>query len=119
MRAPSRGTPTLQHGKVFFCGKWIKNYELAKTMDDRRWGSAGRYSYHIVYRPSSAQHPAGGIRMDYSTVTYENFRVSSSEPPAQVRDWSRVASVARVKATLLRAAQDTLDAEGYTQVVAP
>jgi asparaginyl-tRNA synthetase len=32
---------------------------------------------------------------------------------------SRTAHVARVKATLLRAAHDTLDAEGFTQVVAP
>ena len=57
--------------------------------------------------------------MDYSTATYENFLVPSGQPPAQARDWSRVARVARVKAALLRAAQDTLDAEGYTQVVAP
>src|SRR5438067_31053 len=61
--------------------------------------------------------------MDYSTVGYKNFRVQGGEPQAQAqaqpRDWSRVASVARVKASLLRAAQDTLDAEGYTQVVAP
>src|SRR5437763_8699329 len=59
--------------------------------------------------------------MDYSTVGYENFRIPNSGPQAQAqaRDWSRAASVARVKAALLRAAQDALDAEGYTQVVAP
>ncbi|MEO8286983.1 MAG: amino acid--tRNA ligase-related protein [Chloroflexota bacterium] len=33
--------------------------------------------------------------------------------------WSDAANVARVKASLLRAASDTLDAEGFTQVVAP
>jgi asparaginyl-tRNA synthetase len=33
--------------------------------------------------------------------------------------WSEGANVASVKAALLRAAQDTLDAEGFTQVVAP
>jgi len=33
--------------------------------------------------------------------------------------WSQSANIARVKASLLRAAHDTLDAEGFTQVVAP
>lgn len=33
--------------------------------------------------------------------------------------WSRNANIARVKASLLRGAHDTLDAEGFTQVVAP
>src|SRR5438132_2350729 len=35
------------------------------------------------------------------------------------RGLSQVANIARVKAALLRAAQDTLDTEGYTQVLAP
>lgn len=33
--------------------------------------------------------------------------------------WSQTARIARVKAAMLRAAQDTLDGEGFTQVVAP
>src|SRR5437763_15746027 len=55
--------------------------------------------------------------MDVSTAPQYSFPRPSNRPP--VPDWSRQAHVARVKAALLRAAQDTLDAEGYTQVVAP
>jgi asparaginyl-tRNA synthetase len=55
--------------------------------------------------------------MDFSPAAHYTYPMPSSRPPAQ--EWSRQAHVARVKAALLRAAQDTLDAEGYTQVVAP
>jgi asparaginyl-tRNA synthetase len=56
-------------------------------------------------------------KMDFSYVAQSNFpmpRSGHSEPTP-----SRAAQVARVKAALLRAAQHTLDAEGFTQVVAP
>ena len=55
--------------------------------------------------------------MDFSTASYYSLPMPGYRPPTQ--EWSRQAHVARVKAALLRAAQDTLDAEGYTQVVAP
>src|SRR5918912_2746439 len=97
MRAPPRGIRPCSTARSFYCA--------ARGAGAPCWG--------LVL------HRAGGIRMDYSTAIYENIRVPSVEPVPQVRDWSRVASVARVKAALLRAAQDTLDAEGYTQVVAP
>ena len=50
--------------------------------------------------------------------------VPRSNPPASMGGQgqtspSRAAHIARVKATLLRAAQDALDAEGFTQVIAP
>jgi asparaginyl-tRNA synthetase len=48
--------------------------------------------------------------------------LTSPAPQAALPYSSRVsenANIARVKASLLRAAQDTLDAEGFTQVVAP
>jgi asparaginyl-tRNA synthetase len=54
-----------------------------------------------------------------------SFTTSHSAPPSPVigkveaARKSQVANVARVKASLLRAAQDTLDAEGFTQVLAP
>src|SRR5437867_3809766 len=55
--------------------------------------------------------------MDFSPVIYINtYMPQSEQAPATL---SRAASVARVKAALLRAAQDALDAEGFTQVVAP
>ncbi|MFL5732312.1 MAG: amino acid--tRNA ligase-related protein [Chloroflexia bacterium] len=55
--------------------------------------------------------------MDFPTVAYNSSPLPDTLPPTQ--DWGRAAAIARVKAALLRAAQDTLDAEGYTQVVAP
>lgn len=41
------------------------------------------------------------------------------KPRSKAREISPAAHVARVKASMLRATQDTLDSEGFTQVVAP
>jgi asparaginyl-tRNA synthetase len=55
--------------------------------------------------------------MDLSTAVTSNLFMP--HPHVSPQAWSRTAQVARVKASLLRAAQDKLDAEGFTQVVAP
>jgi asparaginyl-tRNA synthetase len=51
------------------------------------------------------------------------YTTPSYNPPARLRqspeNWGRQARVARVKAALLRAAQQTLDERGFTQIVAP
>ncbi len=55
--------------------------------------------------------------MDFSPVTNSNFYMPRvGERPAIQ---SRTACIALIKATLLRAVQATLDAEGFTQVMAP
>lgn len=55
--------------------------------------------------------------MNLSNVAYSSLHMPTGKPMPQ--EWTPTAHVARVKAALLRSAQDTLDSEGYTQVVAP
>src|SRR6476469_2899127 len=56
-------------------------------------------------------------KMDYSPIAHTNLPMPGGRLGYPTS--SRAAHVARVKAALLRAAQDALDAEGFTQVVAP
>src|SRR5438046_5668617 len=55
--------------------------------------------------------------MDFAPVTYSNLFMPRGDQGQAIQ--SQAARIARVKASLLRAAQNTLDAEGFTQVVAP
>src|SRR5213075_2876273 len=55
--------------------------------------------------------------MNLADVSYPSLHMPTGKP--NLHEWTPAAHIARVKAALLRSAQDTLDAEGYTQVVAP
>src|SRR5205823_1114147 len=55
--------------------------------------------------------------MDMTPIAHSNLFMPSSYHGQAVQ--SQTAQIARVKASLLRGAQDTLDGEGFTQVVAP
>jgi asparaginyl-tRNA synthetase len=58
-------------------------------------------------------------KMDFSPQSYNNPYMPGSVNTQATKGKNREAHIARVKAALLRAAQNALDAEGFTQVVAP